>query len=314
MRTATERQNKIVKALVDGMLDKYLQQTRTIILAVIPANVDIATVDILERASVVDPEVNRTIGVLTKPDLVGEGGEGEVIKVLRNHAKPLLHGYFMLKNRSQKDLNDKKNAEDAEVDEQSWLKSSKYADIPGVGTSRLGVKALTAALTNLLVGQIAQVLPDLSIEIQSLLQDTRKRLTCLGKRPPDSQTGCSSMVVEILDQYCSDLFRSASEGNPISEGTPTEIKGILQAEYCAREAFRKSIHDTCPAFDFQGRARIKIVKCISHSSQAHPTGKIISTPWDPAKKTGSEIAYSDTHGKYSAKVVEAIPSTRAKIS
>ena len=52
--------------MVDNLIDKYLVQPRTIILAVIPSNQDIATVDILERAHKADPQGVRTIGVLTK--------------------------------------------------------------------------------------------------------------------------------------------------------------------------------------------------------------------------------------------------------
>ncbi len=48
------------------MIKAYLLDPRTVILAVIPANQDIATVDILERAQSVDPAGERTIGVLTK--------------------------------------------------------------------------------------------------------------------------------------------------------------------------------------------------------------------------------------------------------
>jgi hypothetical protein len=53
---------------------------------------DIATVDILERAAVADPKGIRTIGVLTKPDLIGPGGEDEVLAVLHNVRKPLKLG------------------------------------------------------------------------------------------------------------------------------------------------------------------------------------------------------------------------------
>ena len=53
-------------------------QERTVILCVIPANQDISTIDILERAHKVDPSGDRTIGVLTKPDLINPGGEDEV--------------------------------------------------------------------------------------------------------------------------------------------------------------------------------------------------------------------------------------------
>ena len=53
---------------------------------------DIATVDNLERAAVADPKGIRTIGVLTKPDLIGPGGEDEVLAVLHNVRKPLKLG------------------------------------------------------------------------------------------------------------------------------------------------------------------------------------------------------------------------------
>lgn len=103
VRTSVEGQEKGVKDQVNELLDRYLREARTIILAVIPANIDIATVEMLERAAEVDPEGSRTMGVLTKPDLVDEGAEKGVLAVLENHTKPLTHGYYMLKNRSQGD-------------------------------------------------------------------------------------------------------------------------------------------------------------------------------------------------------------------
>jgi GTP-binding protein EngB required for normal cell division len=89
VRTHTTGQSADVMDEVNGLLDKYLRQDRTIVLAVIPSNVDIATVDILERASKADPHGVRTIGVLTKPDLIDKGGEDEVVQVLQGLRKPL---------------------------------------------------------------------------------------------------------------------------------------------------------------------------------------------------------------------------------
>jgi interferon-induced GTP-binding protein Mx1 len=93
VRTATAGQDPSVIGQVNALIARYLKQDRTIVLAVVPANQDIATIDILERARVVDPEGVRTVGVLTKPDLVGPGSEGEVLAVLRNERKPLKLGY-----------------------------------------------------------------------------------------------------------------------------------------------------------------------------------------------------------------------------
>lgn len=47
----------------------------------------------------VDPSGKRTIGVLTKPDLINPGGEAEVLEVLSNNRKPLKLGYVMVKVR-----------------------------------------------------------------------------------------------------------------------------------------------------------------------------------------------------------------------
>lgn len=70
VRTTTSGQQANVISQVNDLINYYINQPRTIILAVIPANQDIATIDILERASLADPQGTRTIGVLTKPGKV----------------------------------------------------------------------------------------------------------------------------------------------------------------------------------------------------------------------------------------------------
>ena len=104
IRTVTAGQSISSIEQVNRLIKSYLMDKRTIILAVIPANQDIATVDILERAQGVDPTGERTIGVLTKTDLVGPGNEEEVMAVVNNIRKPLHLGYVMVKNRSQKEI------------------------------------------------------------------------------------------------------------------------------------------------------------------------------------------------------------------
>lgn len=45
----------------------------------VPANVDIATQEIVQMAEDADPTGKRTLGVLTKPDLVDKGAEDKVL-------------------------------------------------------------------------------------------------------------------------------------------------------------------------------------------------------------------------------------------
>ena len=66
------------KLLVKNMVHRYVENPRTIILAVLAANVDIATTEILDMAVEVDSSGQRTLGILTKPDLVDKGAEQDI--------------------------------------------------------------------------------------------------------------------------------------------------------------------------------------------------------------------------------------------
>ena len=79
-------------SMVRRMVHRYIENSRTIILAVIPANVDIATQEILTMAADVDPSGQRTLGVITKPDLVDKGAEQDVVDSIRNGLTGPVHG------------------------------------------------------------------------------------------------------------------------------------------------------------------------------------------------------------------------------
>ena len=174
VRTATEGQDQSVIREVNGLINDYLKQERTIILAVIPSNQDIATVDILERAAVVDKAGVRTIGVLTKPDLIGPGSEDEVLAVLHNIRKPLKLGYIMVKNRGQKELDEGMTSDEARAREMDFF--AQHAVFQSVDSSKFGVANLTSQLTKLLVSRIQQELVPMKHEVESSLQKVRSEL------------------------------------------------------------------------------------------------------------------------------------------
>ena len=90
--------------MVRNMVLDYMRNPRSVMLTVIPANVDVATQEILQMAADVDPDGKRTLGVLTKPDLVDQGAESRVIDLLQGRAHPLTLGWHMVRNPGQKDL------------------------------------------------------------------------------------------------------------------------------------------------------------------------------------------------------------------
>ena len=71
---------------------------RCVILAVLPANVDFHNSQILAEAKKVDAETKRTIPVLTKPDLIDDGAEGNVKDLLLgNKTEEFEMGFHMVK-------------------------------------------------------------------------------------------------------------------------------------------------------------------------------------------------------------------------
>lgn len=75
---------------IRDMILTYIARETCLILAVTPANVDLATSDALKMAREVDPQGLRTIGVLTKLDLMDEGTDAR--DILENRTFPLRRG------------------------------------------------------------------------------------------------------------------------------------------------------------------------------------------------------------------------------
>ena len=74
------------------------------ILALTAANSDLANSDALQLARELDPNGDRTIGIVTKIDLMDEGTDA--IELLNGTIYPLKLGYFGVKCRSQKNIDD----------------------------------------------------------------------------------------------------------------------------------------------------------------------------------------------------------------
>uniref|UniRef100_A0A671MM54 Uncharacterized protein n=1 Tax=Sinocyclocheilus anshuiensis TaxID=1608454 RepID=A0A671MM54_9TELE len=106
-RVATANQPKDIDKQIKDLIEKLIQRQETISLVVVPANIDIATTEALQMASKVDLAGERTLGILTKPDLVDKGMEETVVRTVNNEVIPLKKGYMIVKCRGQNEINDK---------------------------------------------------------------------------------------------------------------------------------------------------------------------------------------------------------------
>uniref|UniRef100_A0A7M4G1P4 MX dynamin like GTPase 1 n=1 Tax=Crocodylus porosus TaxID=8502 RepID=A0A7M4G1P4_CROPO len=104
----------------------YITKQETINSVVVSSNIDIATTEALKMANEVDPDGERTLGVLTKPDLVDKGTERTVIDIVHNLSVPLRKGYMIVKSHGQQDTNDKLTLASAITREREFFEEHEY--------------------------------------------------------------------------------------------------------------------------------------------------------------------------------------------
>ena len=251
VRTQVKGQTGDVMKDVDRLLDRYLKQERTIILCVIPSNVDIATVDILERANTVDPEGIRTIGVLTKPDTIGEGNEEEVLQVVQGLRKPLKLGYLMVKNRSQKQIDEGITLMEARDFEVSFFRD--HTHFGSIDPSFFGVQNLMSRLTSVLVARIQEGLPAMRKEISELKESTIAELVKMGKAPPTEAMEIQQVMLKLSQQVAT-IMGEAVNGeyaNPIFDTSDLRMMAQIRKEMGPQEAFRQSVLACKPTVEWE---------------------------------------------------------------
>ena len=123
-RVAGEGQALDIGKQTKQLIRKHIKRNETIILCVIPCNVDIATTEALQMAREFDPEGIRTLGVMTKPDLVDRGAEKGIVDTAQNQtAFKLKLGFTVVKCRGQSDIVNAVTLQDALDAEKKFFKS-----------------------------------------------------------------------------------------------------------------------------------------------------------------------------------------------
>ncbi|RDW63442.1 hypothetical protein BP6252_10987 [Coleophoma cylindrospora] len=173
-RTTTQGTTKEDMAMVRELVKTYIKEDRTIILAVLPSNVDIATQEILELAEEYDKNGERTLGVLTKPDLVFEASaKAAVCDLVQGKKRPLKLGYFLVRNCGA----DSGSLEPSELDK--FFQKEPWNDLP---QDQVGIPALKEQLRSLLVKITEREFPKLLRDVSDQIRECKRELDSFG--PP----------------------------------------------------------------------------------------------------------------------------------
>ena len=200
-------QPKNIEEITKNMARRYVDDPLTIILCVIAANSDIATSDGLMLAKEIDTSGTRTLGVLTKLDIMDAGTDAR--KALMNEEIPLKLGYVGVKNRSKQDLNNKISMAETARKEKEFFKSHPaYKNLPA---GHLGTDVLINKLTKIYFRIIRENLPRIVKAINERLKTAEEELQSLGQPMPTDDAGKMSLLWNMINEYC-DVFRKVLQG------------------------------------------------------------------------------------------------------
>ncbi|XP_058510259.1 dynamin-3 isoform X1 [Solea solea] len=215
---------------IRDMLMQFITKESCLILAVTPANTDLANSDALKISKEVDPQGLRTIGVITKLDLMDEGTDAK--DILENKLLPLRRGYIGVVNRSQKDIDGKKDIRAALAAERKFfLSHPSYRHI----AERMGTPHLQKSLNQQLTNHIRDTLPGLRSKLQSQLLSLEKEVEEYKNFRPDDPTRKTKALLQMVQQFGVD-FEKRIEGSGDQVDT-NELSGGAKINRIFHERF-----------------------------------------------------------------------------
>lgn len=256
-------QPKDIERQIREMIMKFISKPNAIILSVNAANTDLANSDGLKLAREVDPEGSRTIGVLTKVDLMDQGTD--VIDILAGRVIPLRFGYVPVINRGQKDIESKKTIRDALKDEANFFENhpSYKAKAHYCGTPYLAKK-----LNGILLHHIKGTLPDIKMRIEHSLKKYQNELSLLGPEMAESPTSIAlSMITNFTKDYTGILDGEAKEL------TSQELTGGARISFVFHEIFKNGISALDP-FD---QIKDTDIRTIMHNTSGSAPSLFVGT-------------------------------------
>lgn len=222
-----------------NLITEYIAKPNSIILAVSPANVDIVNSEALKLARHVDPLGRRTIGVLTKLDLMDHGTNA--LDILTGRVYPLKLGFIGVVNRSQQDIQINKPLAEALQQEREFFRHHPaYRNM----ANRCGTQYLAKTLNTTLMGHIRDRLPDIKARLNTLMGQTQQELASYGDAAFTGKEHRGSLILQLMTRFASS-FISSIEGTS-SEISTKELCGGARIYYIFNSVFGNSLETIDP--------------------------------------------------------------------
>ncbi|WFC96594.1 dynamin GTPase [Malassezia brasiliensis] len=228
-----------IERQIRSLVTDYISKPNCIIMAVSPANVDLANSDSLKLARSVDPQGKRTIGVLTKLDLMDSGTNA--LDILTGRVYPLKLGFVGVVNRSQQDINSNVPLDMARRSEEEFFRSHPaYRNI----AHRCGTKFLAKTLNQVLMSHIRDRLPDMKARLNTLMGQAQQELASFGDVAIMGHEHRGTLILKLMTQFARD-FVASIEGTSFDISTK-ELCGGARVYYIFQDVFGQALGSINP--------------------------------------------------------------------
>lgn len=199
------------------LVERYMKQKNSIILAVVSAKNEIVQQKVLGEVQKHDPMRERTMGIVTKPDTLTPGSleEEKYVQLAKNQETSHIfkHGWHVLRNRDGQE-SDERNAGAERTSNESRDNAEKKFFDSGVwanySSNNKGVGSLRHKLSKVLTKHIHLSLPGVIEDIENKLEAQQERLQSLGKAR-SNMLEIRQYLVDIAERL-RDLTRIAVRG------------------------------------------------------------------------------------------------------
>ncbi|XP_004466363.1 interferon-induced GTP-binding protein Mx1 [Dasypus novemcinctus] len=260
-RVAVGNQPADIGWQIKCLIKKYITRQETINLVVVPSNVDIATTEALSMAQEVDPNGDRTIGILTKPDLVDRGTEDKVVDVVRNLVCHLKKGYMIVRCRGQQDIQDRLSLATALQKERAFFENHENFRVL-LEEGKATVPHLAERLTTELITHISKTLPLLENQIKESHEKTAEALQKCGVDIPEEESEKMFFLIDKINAF-NEAINTLIQGEELVEEEECRLFTRLRNEFgkwsnVIEVNFQKSFNAICKKiwkFENQYRGR-----------------------------------------------------------
>ncbi|KAK2425879.1 dynamin-related protein 5A [Trifolium repens] len=260
-KVAVEGQPDSIVQDIENMVRSYIEKPNCIILAITPANQDLATSDAIKISREVDPTGERTIGVLTKIDLMDKGTDA--VEMLEGRAYRLKYPWIGVVNRSQADINKNVDMIAARRREREYFSNTpEYKHL----SHRMGSEHLAKMLSKHLEAVIKSKIPGIQSLINKTIAELETELSRLGKPIAVDDGGKLYAIMEICRTF-DQIFKEHLDG--VRPGGDQIYNGPAEAAVDAvhsllKDLVHKAISQTLELKQYPG-LRVEVTNAASDS-------------------------------------------------